>query len=69
MTKLTKPTPALTHQSSTNGFLTEMLKSKLANSVSSPEFDLLAATIDGLARAIVFEDKGVTYTELRSLDW
>jgi hypothetical protein len=29
--------------------------------------DLLAATIDGLARAIVFEDKGVSYTELRSV--
>jgi phage terminase large subunit-like protein len=29
--------------------------------------DLLAATIDGLARAIVFEDKSVSYTGLRSV--
>jgi hypothetical protein len=29
--------------------------------------DLLAATIDGLARAIVFEDKSVTHAGLRSV--
>ena len=29
--------------------------------------DLLAATIDGLARALVFEDKTVTYAGLRSV--
>ena len=31
--------------------------------------DLLAATIDALARAVVVEDKSVSYTELRSVDW
>src|ERR1700722_11461243 len=63
MTELTKPTPALTHQSSTNGFLTEMLKSKLANPVSSPELDLLATTNE------VLGDVGLTTADSGGGGW
>jgi crotonobetainyl-CoA:carnitine CoA-transferase CaiB-like acyl-CoA transferase len=49
MATLTAPRSARHHASSTNESLTETLKSKLANPVSSPEFDLLAATNEVLS--------------------
>src|SRR5262249_13966434 len=63
MATVTTPSPARSRKIATYGSLTAVLESQLANPVSSPDFDFLAATNDVLSDVgLTTADSGGTLT-------